>query len=57
MAKPYPVEFRSRAITLVRAGNSIADAVQELGLSKANFYLWVNQDRIDHGEAAGLTSR
>ena len=57
MAKSYPVEFRMRAIALVRAGKSIADAAQELGLSRACLYLWVNQDRIDHGEVAGLTSK
>ena len=57
MAKSYPVEFRMRAIALVRAGKSIADAARELGLSRACLYLWVNQDRIDHGEAAGLTSK
>ena len=51
MAKSYPVEFRMRAIALVRAGKSTADAARELGLSRACLYLWVNQDRIDHGEA------
>ena len=57
MAKSYPVEFRMRAIALVRAGKSITDAAQELGLSRACLYLWVNQDRIDHDQAPGLTSK
>lgn len=39
------------------ARKSIADTAQELDLSKACLYLWVNQDRIDQGEAAGLTSK
>jgi len=45
-----------RTIALVRAGKSIADRAHELGLSKSCLYLWVNQDRIDHGETAGLKS-
>lgn len=57
MPKSYPVEFRMRAIALVRAGKSIADTAQELSMSKACLHRWVNQDRIDHGEAPGLTSK
>ena len=57
MPKSYPIEFRMRAIALVRAGKSITDTAQELGLGRACLYLWVKQDRIDHGEAPGLTSK
>ena len=57
MAKSYPVEFRMRAIALVRAGKSIADTAQELGLSKACLYAWVNQDEIDRGQRPGLSTK
>lgn len=46
-----------RAIALVRAGKSIADTAQDLSISKACLHTWVKQDRIDHGEAPGLTSK
>ena len=55
--KLYPVEFRMRAISLVRSGKSIADAAQELSISKACLHRCVNQNRAEHGEAPGLTSK
>ena len=57
MPKSYPFEFRLRAIALVRAGKSIAITASELGISKGTLYTWVNQDLVDHGKRAGLTTR
>lgn len=57
MANSYPVEFRMRAIALVRAGKSIADTAQELDLSKASLYAWVNQDKFDCGQRPGLSTK
>ena len=49
MPKSYPVEFRLRAVSSVRAGKSMTDTALELGISKASLYSWVNQDLVDSG--------
>ena len=57
MPKPYPAEFRLRAVALVRAGKTITQTAYELGVSAAALHNWVRQDRIDREEIPGLTSR
>jgi transposase len=57
MPKPYPVEFRLRAVALVRAGKTITQTAYELGVSAGALHNWIHQDRIDRGEIPGLTSR
>jgi transposase-like protein len=57
MPKPYPAEFRPRAVALVRAGKTITQTAYELGVSAAALHNWVRQDRIDREEIPGLTSR
>jgi transposase len=54
--RPYPAEFRARAVALVRAGKPISRAAVELGISEGGLHKWVRQDRIDHGEIAGVPS-
>jgi transposase-like protein len=56
MPKAYPVEFRARAVALVRAGKSVRETARELEISESCLHNWVNQDRIDHGERPGLSS-
>ncbi len=56
MPRPYPTEFRQRAVALVRAGRQIKPVAYELGISSGCLHNWVRQDRIDHGEAAGVTA-
>jgi transposase len=57
MPKAYPAEFRARAVALVRAGKSVRAVATELGISESGLYRWVNQDEVDRGERAGLSSR
>lgn len=57
MPKPYPAEFRVRAIALVRAGRTITTAAAELGVSQGCLHNWVKQDQVDRGERAGLGTR
>lgn len=57
MPKPYPVEFRWRALSLVRSGKSVADTASELDISKGSLHAWVNQDEIDRGQRPGLTTK
>lgn len=56
MPKPYPVEFRARAVALVRAGKSVTQVAQDLGISAGGLQNWVRQDRIDRGEIPGVSS-
>ena len=55
----YPPEFRREAIRLVRASDEehpIPGIAREIGVSDGTLRNWVNQDEIDSGERAGLTT-
>lgn len=56
MPRPYPPEFRQRAVALVRAGKQIKQVAYELGISAGCLHTWVRQDRIDRGELTGVTT-
>ena len=56
MPRPYPPEFRQRAVALVRAGKQIKQVTYELGISAGCLHNWVRQDRIDRGELGGVTT-
>ena len=56
MPRPFPAEFRARAVVLVRAGKPITTAAVELGISAGALHKWVRQDQIDRGERDGLKS-
>ncbi len=48
MQRPFHVEFRRRAVALVRVGKPITTAAVELGVSAAAIHKWVRQDQIDN---------
>jgi transposase len=53
----FTKEFKRDAVELVRAtGRPIAEIARELGIYDSTLGNWVRQDRIDRGEAEGLTS-
>lgn len=56
MSKPYPAEFRARAIALVQAGRPVADVAYDLGISRGGLQNWIRQDRIDRGELPGRST-
>jgi transposase len=57
MARIYPAEFRREAVALVRSSDkTVTQIAKELGLNRETLRLWVKQDRIDQGQATGLTS-
>ena len=56
MPRPYPPEFRARAIALVRSGKQVKQTAYELGISAGCLHTWLRQDRIDRGEIAGTTT-
>ena len=56
MPRPYPPEFRARAIALVRSGKQVKQTAYELGISSGCLHEWLKQDRIDRGEIPGKTT-
>ena len=57
MARIYPAEFRRDAVALVRSSDkTVTQIARELGLNRETLRQWVKQDRIDQGEAEGLTT-
>lgn len=57
MPRPFPAEFRLRAVALVRAGKTITRTAEELGVSQAALHGWVRQDKIDRGEIPGVSTK
>ena len=47
MPRPYPPEFRQRAVAFVRAGQQIKQVAYELGIRAGCLHNWVRQGRID----------
>ena len=55
--REFTAEFKRDAVELVRAtGRPIAQIARELGIYDSTLGNWVRQDRIDRGEAEGLTT-
>lgn len=55
MPKRYPEEFRRKVLDLVAAGRPVAQIAQDLDISDQTIYNWRRQERIDTGQATGLT--
>lgn len=54
---PYPPEFRSEAIRMLRAGlRSPAQLASELGCSPQTLRNWMRQDQADRGERDDVLS-
>lgn len=49
MPRPYPPEFRQRALDLVRLGRSVVEVAKLLGIAESCLYRWEKQDLIDRG--------
>ncbi len=56
MPRPYPPEFRARAVALVRSGQPVKQTAYDLGISAGCLHGWIKQDRIDRGELPGTTT-
>ena len=56
MPRPYPPEFRQRALDLVRSGRSVPEVAKLPGIVESCLYRWKRQDLIDRGLKPG-TSR
>lgn len=54
---PYPAEFRSRIIELVRAGRTISSLEKEFDVNNMTIRSWVRQAELDSGQRTdGLTT-
>lgn len=56
MPRRYPVEFRRKVLDLINAGRPVAEVAAELGVTAQTVYNWRNQDEIDRGLRAGLST-
>ncbi len=54
--RKYDAEFREGAVRIVReTGKSIAEVARDLDLNPGTLGNWVNKDKIERGEAEGLS--
>jgi transposase len=57
MPRPYPEEFRRRAVELARLRQKpVSQVAAELGIAQSALHRWLRQADIDEGERAGLTT-
>ncbi len=49
MPRPYPPEFRQRALALVRSGRPVPEVAKLLGIAESCRYRWKRQDLINRG--------
>jgi transposase-like protein len=56
MPSRYPVEVRKQVVELARAGTKVSQLAETFGMTQASIYSWLKQERIDRGEAPGLST-
>ena len=56
MPSRYPVEVRKQVVELARSGTRVAQLAETFGMSEAVIYGWLKQERINRGEAPGLST-
>jgi transposase len=53
--RPYPREFRTRAVELARtSGLPPAEVARDLGIDRDTLKRWLRQAEVDAGERAGI---
>jgi transposase-like protein len=52
----YPVEFRRKVLDLIEAGRPVAEIAAQLGITAQTVYNWRNQDLVDRGLRAGVST-
>lgn len=56
MPRRYPVEFRRKMLDLIEAGRPVVEIAAQLGITAQTVYNWRNQDQIDRGVRAGVST-
>lgn len=56
MPRRYPVEFRRKVLDLIEAGKPVAEIAVQLGMTAQTVYNWRNQDQVDRGLRAGVST-
>jgi len=56
VSRRYPVEFRRKVLDLIEAGKPVSEIAVQLGVSDQTIYNWRNQERIDRGQRAGVST-
>jgi transposase-like protein len=54
--KPYPPEFRRRALDLIASGCTVREVAASLGIAASCLHRWKSLDLIDRGLKAGPTT-
>jgi transposase-like protein len=55
--RQYDPEFKAGAVRIVReTGKSIAAVARDLDINAGSLGNWVNKDKVERGEAEGLTA-
>jgi putative transposase len=57
MPRPYPPEFRRRALDLVESGRTVRDVAASLGIAESCLHRWRRRDWWDRGLRPGATSQ
>lgn len=55
MPRPYPPEFRQRALDLVGSGRPVPEVAKLLGIAESCLYRWKKQDLVDRGLEPGTS--
>ena len=53
MPRPYPPEFRRRALDLVESGRTVREVAASLGIAESCLYRWRHRDLVDRGLKPG----
>jgi transposase len=56
MPRPYPEEFRQRAMQMVRDGEPVMQVARRLGIAESGLRRWLEREDVDAGRKPGLTS-
>ena len=57
MPRPYPPEFRRRALDLVESGRTVRDVAASLGIAESCLHRWRHRDLVDRGLKPGATAQ